>query len=129
MAKPLLRSKSRKTQVRPARTHVRRARTAQRTKPPRDFRRNAASDDVIAAEFQRSRALRLTALLSMVALASWVIVALFEPVLPYKLVAPPEAALDSGDFLREISALTNARVNVHSRVTPVFNGETFYPAE
>ena len=87
------------------------------------------SGDIIAEEFDRSRTLRIAAVVSMLALSSWLVIAIFEPVLLYKLATRPATALDSHDFLRELSALTNARVNLHSRATALFNGETFYPAE
>jgi cardiolipin synthase len=55
--------------------------------------------------------------------------ALFEPGVQFRIGSVPSATLDSEDFLRMISALTNATAHPKNRVEVLTNGEAFYEAE
>ena len=55
--------------------------------------------------------------------------ALFEPLLPYKIRKPPSVPLDSDDFLRMLEAIANAPIHLRSRIEVLTNGEVYYEAE
>jgi cardiolipin synthase len=60
---------------------------------------------------------------------SWIVIALFSPVLKYKLATAPSAPITSKEFGRELQALTASRFADGVSVEPLPNGEEFYPAE
>jgi cardiolipin synthase len=55
--------------------------------------------------------------------------ALFEPILPYKISRPVAVPLDSEEFLRMLEALTDAQIHRRNRIEVLANGEVFYEAE
>jgi cardiolipin synthase len=55
--------------------------------------------------------------------------ALFEPGLRFRVQAPPPTPLQSDDFRRMLSAVTNATIHEGNRVDVLPNGEVFYEAE
>lgn len=61
--------------------------------------------------------------------ASRALIALFGPGLRYRLPHPPSAPLDSGEFRRFLSVITDCAVHPHTRVSVLTNGDQFYPAE
>jgi len=54
-----------------------------------------ASEGEVAQALDRSRALRWFAIISMLAIASWVVIALFGPVPKYELASRPTLSLES----------------------------------
>lgn len=62
-------------------------------------------------------------------LSLMLLLALFEPPLPYRVSAPPSHAPDTEEFLRTLAALTGAQVHRRCRVEVLTNGEVFYAAE
>src|SRR5437868_3186067 len=80
-------------------------------------------------EVWRSRAFRITAVAAILAVASWFVVALFNPGPGNRIPNPPALALDSEEFLRMLEALTNAPPERHTQVQVLSNGENFYRAE
>ena len=87
----------------------------------------------VEAELERrwehSRPLRIFAFVSTLAVLSWIVIALFSPVLKYKLATAPSAPITSKEFGRELQALTAGRFADGVSVEPLPNGEQFYPAE
>jgi len=88
-----------------------------------------ASEGEIAQALDRSRALRWFAIISMLAIASWIIIALFGPVPKYELSSRPNLPLESNEFINQLAAISDARIEQHTRVEDIPNGANFYPAE
>lgn len=57
------------------------------------------------------------------------VLALFEPPLPYGVGAAPEGGPESDEFLRVLAALTGAQVHRRCTVEVLTNGEAYYEAE
>jgi cardiolipin synthase len=57
------------------------------------------------------------------------LLALFGPLLPYKISSSPGGKLDSDQFRRELEALLDARIYDDTCIHALTNGDTFYPAE
>ncbi|HEV8253759.1 MAG TPA: phospholipase D-like domain-containing protein [Vicinamibacteria bacterium] len=57
------------------------------------------------------------------------VLALFEPSLPYKMSKRVSSSLDSEEFRRILGALTGAEVHRRNRVEVLTNGEVYYEAE
>lgn len=89
----------------------------------------AQHDDVLRDELNRHKALRIFALVGMLVLAGWIIVALVEPTPAYRLLSPGTAPVDDQQFILDLEGVTGARLLGNSRVEPFYNGESFYPAE
>ena len=98
------------------------------TKPgrPRSKRRH---DDVIKKEFDRHEALRIIALIAILAFASLIIAGLFAPGLRYSLATPPKLPVDAPQFLEELEPLVNSKLTHNNSVEVLQNGENFYAAE
>src|SRR5438552_330167 len=58
-----------------------------------------------------------------------VLVAFFEPPLPYCIRHVPGPALNSEDFARVLSILADAESHHHTQVDVLTNGDLFYEAE
>ena len=54
---------------------------------------------------------------------------LFGPVLPYQLQGRPPKELDSAEFVRYLSLITDAAAHRNTKVQRLKNGDEFYPAE
>jgi cardiolipin synthase A/B len=83
----------------------------------------------VAEAMKHYRALRWFAVISMLAIVSWVLIDLFGPIPKYQLNPPPRAELNSPEFLREMEALADSRLEPHTRIEPLPNGVNFYEAE
>jgi cardiolipin synthase len=57
------------------------------------------------------------------------LVALFEPSLPYRIDQLPARALDSEEFARILATLADAKLHPNTRVEVLTNGDAFYEAE
>lgn len=79
--------------------------------------------------WEKSKPTRIVALISILAVVSWIVIALFSPTLRYQLAKPPAAPITSEQFRRELQALTASRFAEGVSVEPLPNGEQFYPAE
>ena len=62
-------------------------------------------------------------------LALMLVLALFEPGLPYKINSAKSLAPDSAAFQRVLAALADAHVHATNRIEVLTNGDTFYEAE
>ena len=89
----------------------------------------AQAKDTAARLLEKHRVLRWFAVISMLAIVSWILIALFGPVPKYEMASRPALPLDSVDFVRQLSALADARVEQHTKVEVLTNGSHFYPAE
>jgi cardiolipin synthase len=87
------------------------------------------AEALLQARWEKSKPLRIFALIATLAMATWIVAALFFPVLRYKLAEPPAAGITSEEFLRELQALTNGQLGNDVRIEPLPNGEHFYEAE
>ena len=77
----------------------------------------------------RSPTFHAIAIAAILAIASLLVVALFNPGPGNKIRRPPQLALDSDEFLRMLEALTDAPPARHTQVEVLSNGENFYQAE
>jgi cardiolipin synthase len=100
-------------------TTVRRPRTKPKTKV----------DQVITLEFEHSRALRITALVAIVVVGSWLLLMLFAPGPDYRVAQPVAADVTSPEFLREIEAIAGSPLSHAASVEMLPNGENYYRAE
>jgi cardiolipin synthase len=89
----------------------------------------ATAEGVLEDEFRKSKALRIVAVVAILIVVSWFLLALFQPGLDYKFDQPIGYAPESQEFLRELEALTDARVSPRTGVDVLANGEVYYPAE
>ena len=92
-----------------------------------DVRREVEA--VLHKRWEKSKPIRIFAVISILAVVSWIVVALFSPVLKYQLAHAPSAAISSEEFVRELQALTDGRFGKDTSVEPLPNGENFYSAE
>ncbi|HTM49367.1 MAG TPA: phospholipase D-like domain-containing protein [Bryobacteraceae bacterium] len=69
------------------------------------------------------------AIITIVAQAFTIFLALFEPALPYKIKHGISYPLDSDDYLRLLSMLADASVWRNTKIEALTNGEVFYEAE
>jgi hypothetical protein len=91
--------------------------------------RKSKQQDILDDEFRRHRALRILAVVCILAVLGWIFVALFAPGLKYQVAQTPTTAIDSPEFLRELEALTDSRLSRNNRIESLPNGENFYEAE
>ncbi|MGH9569918.1 MAG: phospholipase D-like domain-containing protein, partial [Candidatus Angelobacter sp.] len=83
----------------------------------------------VAQALDRYRMLRWFAVASMLAIASWIVIALFGPVPRYQLAHPPTGPLDSQQFVNEVEALSGSRIDPHTHIEELPNGRLFYESE
>jgi cardiolipin synthase A/B len=57
------------------------------------------------------------------------LLALFEPALPYRITRRPNCPLDSPEFQRLLASLASGQVHQHNQVEVLTNGEVYYEAE
>lgn len=69
------------------------------------------------------------AIIAIAFLALMLVLALFEPGLPYKINAASSVPIESADFQRVLGALADAQVHTSNRIEVLTNGECFYEAE
>lgn len=84
---------------------------------------------LLEADIRRSKAVRILAIIALVIVVTWFLLALFEPGLDYKFSGATTYPLDSREYLLELEALADARVAWHTTVEPLPNGENYYAAE
>ncbi|HEX5434396.1 MAG TPA: phosphatidylserine/phosphatidylglycerophosphate/cardiolipin synthase family protein [Candidatus Angelobacter sp.] len=92
-------------------------------------RHKKGKEGEIAREFERHRWLRWFAIVSMLAIASWVLIALFGPVPSYTLDGALPADLASPAFMHELEALSGSALEPHTHIQELPNGVVFYEAE
>src|SRR6478752_6176757 len=100
--------------------------TESRSKPAGQQSREKSE---VADALRRYTALRWFAVISMLAILSWVLIDLFGPIPKYELNPRPRAELNSPEFLSELEALAGSRVEPHTRIEALPNGVNFYEAE
>lgn len=86
-------------------------------------------EKVLHWRWQRSKPIRIVAVIAILLLTTWVLVALFSPPLRYQLAQAPKAGITSEEFVRELQALSDGRFSKETRLEPLPNGENFYSAE
>lgn len=84
---------------------------------------------MIKKEFDRHEALRIIALIAILAFASLIIAGLFAPGLKYSLATVPRFSVDSPKFLDELEPLVNSKLTRNNSIEVLENGENFYAAE
>lgn len=90
---------------------------------------SAPDQSEIASAMKHYRALRWFAVISMLAIISWVLIDLFGPIPKYQLNNPPSADLNSREYLQQLEALAASRVEPHTHIEALPNGVNFYEAE
>jgi len=83
----------------------------------------------VAYAMKHHAALRWFAVVSMLAIISWILIDLFGPIPKYQLNRHSEAELSSPEFQRELEALAGSALESHTQVEALANGENFYEAE
>ena len=83
----------------------------------------------VARVLEHYRALRWFAVISMLAIISWVLIDLFGPIPKYQLNNQPSAALDSREYVQQLEALAASRIEPHTHIEALPNGVNFYEAE
>ena len=101
--------------------------TQWKRKPARGGGKQEQSE--IADAMKHYRALRWFAVISMLAIVSWVLIDLFGPIPKYELKGTPAGELNSPEFLNELEALAGAHADPHTAVEALPNGVNFYEAE
>jgi cardiolipin synthase len=76
-----------------------------------------------------STAFLLAAIVAIAFLSLMLVLALFEPGLPYRIANPPAVGLGSREFVRMLGALTDAEVHRGTQIEVLPNGENYYEAE
>jgi cardiolipin synthase len=74
-------------------------------------------------------AYNVISVVAIVVLAFLLFIALFQPNLKYKITAATSESLNSPDFFRTLEALTDSKLEPHTSVDVLPNGENFYAAE
>jgi cardiolipin synthase len=91
--------------------------------------RRELSQDEVTQLLRHHALLRWFAVISMLAVASWIVIALFGPIPKYEFQERPRAAIESQEFLAELQALTDARIVPDAHIQDLANGHKFYQAE
>ena len=86
-------------------------------------------ESVLASEFERHKALRVLAIISILALTIMILVGLFAPGLDYSLVQVPTVPVDSPAFLEELEPLVSSKITKNNQLEVIKNGSNFYEAE
>jgi len=84
---------------------------------------------VLKKEFDQHEALRIIALIAILAFASLIIAGLFAPGPKYSLATPPRFPVDAPQFLEELEPLVNSKLTRNNSIEVLENGENFYAAE
>jgi cardiolipin synthase A/B len=84
---------------------------------------------ILPAEMTVSTGFVVIATLAILAQSLVLFVALFDPGLRYRINPARGESLDSPEFLYQLEALTDAKLNRHTTLEVFTNGESFYPAE
>jgi len=95
----------------------------------RRSRTEAQHGDVLKKEFDQHEALRIIALIAILAFASLIIAGLFAPGPKYSLATPPRFPVDAPQFLEELEPLVNSKLTRNNSIEVLENGENFYAAE
>lgn len=90
--------------------------------------RGDCASHIVQLTMTRTRAFKITAFFSIAAVAGWLLLALFEPPLDYR-VHPVGVPLDSEQFLRIIEAVADSQIHRNTIIEPLPNGELFYKAQ
>ena len=80
-------------------------------------------------EFEKSRALRIVAVIAILGFTTWILAALFSHGPRYSLVASTHVPVESEAFLKQIEPLVNSKVTTNNQIEVFPNGENFYEAE
>lgn len=82
----------------------------------------------LATEFRRSRALRIVAVIAILAVAGWIVAGLFAPGPRYSLTSVPAVPVESEAFLEQLAPLSDSAITRNNRFEPFRDGQ-FYEAE
>ena len=110
--------------ARQARTRSRRLHLRKETEHTR-----GARDPMLLAEMTVSNGFVAIATIAILLQALVLFVAFFDPGLRYRIQQTASQKLDSPEFLHNLEAITDAKVNRHTTLEVLTNGETFYQAE
>ena len=92
-------------------------------------RHRKGKEGEVARALEHYRWLRWFAVSSMLAIASWIAIALFGPVPDYKLNGRLPLPLNSTQFMRQLDALSGSVLEPHTHIEEIPNGVNFYEAE
>ena len=86
-------------------------------------------DSEVTRALEHYRVLRWFAVISMLAIISWVLIDLFGPIPKYQLNNQPSADLSSREYVQQLEAVAASRVEPHTHIEALPNGANFYEAE
>jgi len=86
-------------------------------------------DSEVTRALEHYRVLRWFAVISMLAIISWVLIDLFGPIPKYQLNNQPSADLSSREYVQQLEALAASRIEPHTHIEALPNGVNFYEAE
>jgi cardiolipin synthase A/B len=92
-------------------------------------KKSGSGNSLLKTEFDHSEALRIAALVALVAMVTLILAGLFAPGLHYSLATPPKDPIESKAFLNQLESVTNSKITSNDRVQVLENGENFYAAE
>jgi len=101
--------------------------TRSKDKPAKPHGRPEESE--VGEILERYRVLRWFAVISMLAIISWILIDLFGPIPKYELSSMPAGELTSQEFLGELEALAGTHADPHTHAEALPNGTNFYEAE
>src|SRR4051812_12007979 len=91
--------------------------------------RELPQEEAAGQTMTHGTAYNVISVLAIVVLAFLLFLALFQPNLKYKITARTSESLSSADFFRTLEALTDSKIEPHTAVDVLPNGENFYAAE
>ncbi len=84
-----------------------------KVKPARGGRKE---ESLLAMEFEKSRALRIVAVIAILGFTTWILAALFSHGPRYSLVASTHGPVESEAFLKQIEPLVNSKVTTNNQI-------------
>ena len=100
--------------------------TATKSRPPTS---RSKDHRPLAREFEHSEALRIVAVIAILALTTWILAALFSPGPKYSLAYRPDTPVESDAFVNQLEPLVNSDFTRDNMIDVLPNGENFYEAE
>jgi cardiolipin synthase A/B len=89
----------------------------------------AAANVATGVKMTHGTAYNVISVVAILVLGFLLFIALFQPSLKYKITAATSESLNSPDFFRTLEALTDSKIEPHTSVDVLPNGENFYAAE
>ncbi|HUQ49973.1 MAG TPA: cardiolipin synthase [Terriglobales bacterium] len=83
---------------------------------------------MLKSAFINSKAFRIAAVIALVMVTGWLLIALFKPHMGYRAKAPA-ATVESPEYWRMLESIADSRLQLNNKIQVFTNGENYYPAE